>query len=71
MRSAYRLNLTGPGAIWAPSALLVLAGLVFAFAPMRPVAAARQALASRLNASPTANRMTRVWLPGRAMCRTA
>ena len=41
MRSAYRLNLTGPGAIWAPSALLVLALLVFAFAPMRPVASAQ------------------------------
>ena len=33
---------------------LLLAGLAFAFAPMKPVAAARQALATRVNSSPMA-----------------
>jgi len=57
MRTTHKLHLTSARAIWAAVALFVLAGLVFAFAPMRPVAAARQALASRVNASPTAARI--------------
>ncbi len=57
MRTTHKLNLTSARAIMATTALFVLAGLVFAFAPMRPVAAARQALASRVNASPTANKI--------------
>ncbi len=36
---------------------VLLAGLAFAFAPMKPVAAARQALAARVHASPTAERI--------------
>ncbi|HQR33335.1 MAG TPA: hypothetical protein PLK30_11400, partial [Blastocatellia bacterium] len=36
---------------------MFLAGLTFAFAPMKPVAAARQALATSVNSSPTANKI--------------
>ena len=57
MRTTHKLNLTTARAIWAASVLFVLAGLVFAFAPMQPVAAARQSLAARVNASPTANKI--------------
>ncbi|HMV84975.1 MAG TPA: isopeptide-forming domain-containing fimbrial protein [Blastocatellia bacterium] len=57
MRTTHKLNLTSVRAVWAASALIVLAGLVFAFAPMKPVAAARQALAARVNASPTAEKI--------------
>ncbi len=57
MRTTHKLNLTSARAIMATTALFVLAGLVFAFAPMRPVAAARQALASRVSASPVTKRI--------------
>ncbi len=60
MRTTHKLNLTGMRAIFLVSAILVLAGVVFTFAPMKPVAAARQALAARLNASPTAGKILSV-----------
>ncbi len=37
--------------------MVLSAGLVFAFAPMKPVAAARQALSARINASQTAKKI--------------
>lgn len=60
MRTTHKLNLTGMRALLLTGAILVLAGVVFTFAPMKPVAAARQALAARLNSSPTAGKILSV-----------
>ncbi len=48
MQTAHTPNLKFRRAAWLTAALILLAGLAFAFAPMQPVAAARQALAARL-----------------------
>ena len=57
MRTTHKLHLTRARLIWLSVAMLVLAGLGFAFAPLQPVASARQALAARVNASPTAEKI--------------
>jgi len=51
MRTAHRFSLIVRRALWLSGAALVLAGLVFALAPMRQVMAARQALVARFKAA--------------------
>ena len=51
MRTTHTLNATR--ALFISGALLIVAGLAFAFAPLSQVAAARQALVARANANPT------------------
>jgi uncharacterized repeat protein (TIGR01451 family)/fimbrial isopeptide formation D2 family protein len=60
MRTTHKLNLTTKRALLISGVLILVAGLLFAFAPVRQVAAARRALAARVNASPTAEKMLAV-----------
>jgi uncharacterized repeat protein (TIGR01451 family) len=52
MRTTNTLNTTRARIVLATSALLVISGLIFAYAPIPSVAAARQSLSARLTASP-------------------
>ncbi|MBI1765575.1 MAG: DUF11 domain-containing protein [Acidobacteria bacterium] len=60
MRITHTQHLTTRRAFLISGAVLILAGLVFAFAPMRPVAAARQALVARVQASAAAEKILSV-----------
>ncbi|MGH9850131.1 MAG: hypothetical protein ACREBD_09755, partial [Blastocatellia bacterium] len=57
MRTTHKLNFTRARIILMIGALVVTAGLVFAFAPMSSVAAARQIMAARLSASPAVTKI--------------
>jgi len=52
VRTTHKLYLTRARIVLMISALLTISGLIFAFAPMPSVAAARQSMAARLSANP-------------------